>query len=66
MIQLHQLRALAARKGLKAERHYWRGRVRLVCPNEAILRFPSDGHRWSGWQPGHAWRFLQGLPDIDG
>jgi hypothetical protein len=57
--------ALAARKGLTAERHYWRGRVRLVCRNHAVLRFPLNGYRWSGFTPPHAWRFLQALPDVD-
>ena len=41
VIELGRLRALAAQKGLKAERQYWPRRVRLVCSNGAVLRFPT-------------------------
>ena len=64
VIELHQLRALAGRKGLKAERHYWRRRVQLVCPNGAVLRYPTGTHRSAAFEYGHAWRFMQGLPDV--
>jgi hypothetical protein len=43
----------------------WRGRVRLICRNEATLCFPLNGHRWSGWQSRHVWRFLHELPDAE-
>jgi hypothetical protein len=58
---------LAAQKGLKAERHYWRGRVRLICCNGATLKHYPEGysHGLSWWQHGHAWRFLRELPDAD-
>jgi hypothetical protein len=64
-ISIARLRSLAAQKGLVCERHPWRGRVRLICRNEATLCFPLNGHRWSGWQPRHAWRFLHELPDAE-
>jgi hypothetical protein len=67
VVQLHQLRALAGRKGLSVERHLLRDCVRIVCGNGAALRWWSVDYPEgvTAFRLKHAWQFMRGFPDIE-
>jgi hypothetical protein len=66
VIRFVSVQHLAAKKGLTAERHPWRDRVRLVCRNGAPLGWYLEGYgRLTAFGLRHALKFLRELPDVD-